>query len=97
VAGAQVQSQKAVIALVLGIVSCICCSIAAPFAIWQGRAAMAEIDASGGAQSGRGLAQAGFILGIIGCVLLALGILYFVVVVLILGSAATHGITNTTP
>jgi hypothetical protein len=28
-----------------------------------------EIDASGGAQSGRGMAQAGFIMGIIGTVL----------------------------
>jgi hypothetical protein len=42
--------------------------------MWLGRKSMREIDASGGRLSGRGMAQAGYILGIIGTVLLALGL-----------------------
>lgn len=83
----QPTNQKATIALILGILSVVCCPISGPFAIFVGRSAMSEIDASGGTQGGRGLGQAGFILGIIGCVFLLLGILYFLVVVLIMGAA----------
>lgn len=89
------QNQKSVIALVLGILSCVCCPITGPIAFFIGRQAMAEIDASGGTQSGRGLAQAGFILGIIGTAFLVLALLYWIVVILIFGSALTH--VNTTP
>ena len=85
------QNQKAVISLILGILGVICffCPVLGPVALFLGRSAMAEIDASGGTQGGRGLAQAGFILGIIGCVLLALGVLYWIVVILIIGSHLT--------
>lgn len=89
------QNQKSVIALVLGILSCVCCPITGPIAFFIGRQAMAEIDASGGTQGGRGLAQAGFILGIIGTAFLVLALLYWIVVILIFGSALTH--VNTTP
>jgi hypothetical protein len=89
VVGAVPQSQKSVIALILGILSCVCCPIVGPVAFFIGRQAMAEIDASGGTLSGRGLAQAGFILGIIGCVFLVLLILYWVVFIMILGAAIT--------
>ena len=44
----------------------------APFALVIGRGAVKEIDASGGSLGGRGMAQAGYILGIIGTVILAL-------------------------
>ena len=64
--------RQAMTAMVLGIVGLLCCSPAAPFAIWLGHKAMREIDASGGQLSGRGQAQAGFILGIIGTVLLVI-------------------------
>jgi hypothetical protein len=39
---------------------------------------MREIDASGGRVGGRGQAQAGFILGIIGTALWVLGLLFYV-------------------
>lgn len=64
--------RQAMTAMILGIVGLLCFSPAAPFAIWLGHKAMREIDASGGQLSGRGQAQAGFIMGIIGSVLLVL-------------------------
>lgn len=66
--------------MVLGIVGvggglmCYLPLLVAPFALFIGRKAKKEIDASGGMYSGRGEAQAGFILGIIGTVLLALAL-----------------------
>ena len=69
---------KAMTALILGIVGIVCCSILAPFAWSIGKKAVNEIDASGGRYGGRGQAQAGYILGIVGTVLLILGILFFV-------------------
>lgn len=70
---------QAVTALVLGILGLVCCGLASPFAIWLGRKAMNEIDASGGQLGGRGQAQAGFIMGIIGTALWALGLLFYAV------------------
>ena len=67
-------------AMVLGIVGLVACGLASPFALWLGRKSQREIDASGGQVSGRGQAQAGFIMGLIGTALLAL-----VVVLLLTG------------
>jgi hypothetical protein len=74
-------------ALVLGIVGLLCCSIVAPFAWTIGKKAVREIDANPERYDGRGAAQAGYILGIIGTVLLVIGL---VVVVL---SIAVGGFT----
>ena len=71
----------------LGILGILVCQVLAPFAMVMGRRAVKEIDASNGTIGGRGSAQAGYILGIIGTVLLALGVL--VVVVAIIAAAAT--------
>lgn len=70
---------QAVTAMVLGILGLVCCGVASPFAIWTGRKAMNDIDASGGRVGGRGQAQAGFIMGIIGTVLWVLAVLFYVV------------------
>jgi len=60
------QNKKALWAMILGIVSVLCCGIFAGIpAIILGNQAKGEIAASGGAQTGAGMAQAGFILGII--------------------------------
>ena len=72
-AGAPPNHPRATLALVLGVVG-VFCGIAAPFALFIGRKAVTDIDASGGQMGGRGLAQAGFILGIIGTVLLVIGL-----------------------
>jgi hypothetical protein len=66
---------KAMISLILGIVSLpfgLCCSIfglVGIAAIILGNSAKKEIAASGGAETGEGMAKAGLILGIIGTVL----------------------------
>lgn len=76
-------------AMVLGIIGlaggffCGLPIVLSPFALFVGLAAKKRIDASAGALTGRGNAQAGFILGIIGTVLLVLSILAIVVVIII--------------
>jgi hypothetical protein len=84
---AQQNHPKAVTSLVLGIVGVVCCSIAAPFAWSIGKKTVNEIDASGGQMGGRGQAQAGYILGIIGTVLLAISLVFFII------AALTGGLT----
>lgn len=85
----QPKHPQSVTAMVLGIVGvggglmCYLPLFVAPFAWFYGRKAMKEIDASGGAYGGRGEAKAGFILGIIGTVLLALA-LAFVTLMIVL-------------
>jgi hypothetical protein len=69
-------SQKAIWALVTGILG-LCCGIFGIVAIILGVVAKNEIDASQGALTGRGLAQAGFIIGIVTVVLSAVSILAF--------------------
>ena len=83
---------KAIWSLVLGIVGLVglvCCGFLAGIpAIILGNMAKKEIDAGQG--TGRGMAQAGFILGVIAVVLGILGlILWAVGVVDISGSAST--------
>lgn len=71
-------STTAIWSLVLGIVGILCCGLFAGIpAIILGKKAQNDIDASGGAQAGRGMATAGFILGIISCVLSVIGIILF--------------------
>ncbi|MCB0924143.1 MAG: DUF4190 domain-containing protein [Mycobacterium sp.] len=70
---------QATTALVLGILGLVCCGLAAPFALFIGRKSMQEIDASGGQYAGRGQAQAGFILGIVGTALWVLAAILWLV------------------
>jgi hypothetical protein len=80
---------NAVTALVLGILGLVMCGpFAAVPAIIVGRNATREIDASQGRLDGRGMAQAGFVLGIVGTVVSALALL-FVIVVFVLGALVT--------
>jgi hypothetical protein len=64
--------------MILGIAAFVTCGLSAPFAVWLARKASNEIRASNGTQGGEGMAQAGLILGIIGLVIMALGVLWFV-------------------
>ncbi|HSE70500.1 MAG TPA: DUF4190 domain-containing protein [Nocardioidaceae bacterium] len=79
---------KATTVLVLGILGIVVCGVIAPFAWVMGRQTLAEIDGSHGRLGGRGAANAGYILGIIGTVLLGLSILMLVVVFGIMGMAS---------
>jgi hypothetical protein len=80
-APAQESSTKAVVALILGIVSFVFCG---PFtsipAFFVGRSAVKEIDASQGRIGGRGMATAGWILGLINMILVVLAIALFAVI-----------------
>ena len=84
-------NQKAIWSLVLGILGLVCCGFIAGIpALILGNSAKKEIAASGGAETGAGMAQAGFVLGIIA---IALG-----VVTLILFAVGTISMpTSTSP
>ncbi len=86
--GPPANHKNAVLALILGIVSLIFCSLCGPFAWVIGKRAVDEIDASGGRIGGRGLAQAGYICGIVGTAFLAISI---VVIIIVFGVAANSG------
>jgi hypothetical protein len=67
-------SSRATTALVLGILGLVCCGLLGIPAAIIGKQEMASIDQGLAPVEGRGLAQAGFILGIVSLVLWALGI-----------------------
>ncbi len=73
-------NQKATWALVLGIIGLVCCPFgilaAIPAAI-VGNLGRKEIEASDGMQTGRGMATAGLILGVIGILLAVIGFVFF--------------------
>src|SRR3954451_3657750 len=69
---------KATTSLVLGILGIVICNVVAPFAWKIGRDTVREIDASQGRLGGRGSAQAGYVLGVIGTAILAVGVLFAV-------------------
>jgi hypothetical protein len=69
---------KATTALILGILGIVVCGFIAPFAWRIGKRTVDEIDASQGHLGGRGSAQAGYVLGLIGTALLGLGLLVLV-------------------
>jgi len=66
------QNTPGITALVTGIIGLLCCGILSIIAIWQGRKGMALADS--GQATNRGVAQAGFILGILGLLLWVVGI-----------------------
>ena len=79
----------AVLALVLGIVGIVFCPIAAPFAWFIGRGAEQTIATDPNRYSGKEMATAGKIVGIIGSILLTLYVIAIVVVVIV--AIATSG------
>ncbi len=92
-AAAPKANQKAIWALVLGILSLVCCSVVTGIpALILGQMAKKEIDGSGGAQTGRGMATAGVILGIISIVFL---VIYLIL--LAMGAATFEFDTSTSP
>jgi hypothetical protein len=85
---------KATMSLVLGILGLVLCQVVAPFAWVTGKRTVQEIDAARGMLGGRSQAQAGYILGIVGTVLLGLALLLMVFYVVLAiavfgGSVAT--------
>lgn len=83
-------NQKAIWSLVLGILGLVCCGFFAGIpALILGNMAKKEIAASGGAETGAGMAQAGFVLGIIAIVLGVLGLVLFLAGVISTPSGST--------
>lgn len=73
-------NSKATVSLVLGIVGLVLCGIFTGIpAIILGKSAQREIDASNGQQTGRGMATAGFITGLIATILSVLGIIFYAI------------------
>lgn len=71
-------NQKALWSLILGILGLVCCGIFTGVpALILGNMAKKEIAASGGAETGDGMAKAGVILGIVSIVLSILGLILF--------------------
>jgi hypothetical protein len=90
------QAQTAMILGLVGLIGTFLCGITiflCPFAWGMGAKAKREIDASGGAYSGRDQAQVGYVTGIIGTVLLVLGL---IVVVFVIGVALVSAPTSST-
>lgn len=83
-------NQKAVWAMVLGILGLVCCGFLAGIpAVILGNVAKKEIAASNGAQTGAGMAQAGFVLGIIAIALGLLGIVLLATGLIAMPSTST--------
>jgi uncharacterized membrane protein YjgN (DUF898 family) len=88
---------QATTVLVLGILGLVLCGLIAPFAWAMGNRVLAEIDASRGMIGGRGSANAGRIMGIIGTALIILGVVLVVGMFTVFGltAAGIFGATNT--
>ena len=78
----------------LGILGVVLCQVLGPFAWVIGKRTLGEIDASHGRLGGRGQAQAGYVLGIVGTVLLVLSVLailiYVAFIAIVLGGSLAY-------
>ncbi|MFC4123633.1 DUF4190 domain-containing protein [Nocardia rhizosphaerae] len=76
--------------LILGILGLAFCGVCAPFAWLKGRSVLAEIDAAQGLIGGRSSVYAGYVLGIVGTVVLGASLLIGVggLVLLMIAGAA---------
>ena len=70
------------------------CQVISPFAWAMGNRVVREIDASNGQVGGRGTANAGRICGIVGTFLLAAGVVFAVVIVIIALAGVSTSSTN---
>lgn len=87
----EIKSQ-AIASLVVAIVSFFCCGIVlAPFAIYRGNKAKALIDQTGVGKEHRGIAQAGFIVGIVSLILNVIGLILYVVLAVVGAAARQQG------
>lgn len=77
---------SAVTAMVLGILGITVCGVLAPFAWNVGKKSVDNIRNNPGQYSGEGMAQAGYILGIIGTVLLGLALIFLLIWVVAMGA-----------
>lgn len=79
---------QATLILILGILGLVACQVLSPFAWIMGNRVVKEIDASQGQLGGRSTANAGRICGMVGSILLALGILFALLMIVLFLVAA---------
>lgn len=81
------QPHRGPVILVLGILGFLVCQIFAPIAWVMGRADLREMDAGRMDPTGKGLTQAGMILGIIGTLLIVVSVVVGICVLLFMALA----------
>ncbi|WP_067569001.1 DUF4190 domain-containing protein [Nocardia acidivorans] len=80
--GAPTEHENATAVLLLGALSVFCCGALGPIAWALGRRALNDIEASGGAYGGRVQVMVGYVLGIIGTILMVIfGILFLLLAI----------------
>jgi mannitol-specific phosphotransferase system IIBC component len=84
--GQPMKPHRGAAVLVLGIIGILICFICAIIAWVMGASDLKEMDQGIMDPEGRGLTQAGWILGIIGCSLAALGILFAIIWLVFMGT-----------
>ncbi|TQM29135.1 DUF4190 domain-containing protein [Nocardia bhagyanarayanae] len=80
--GATVEHPNATAVLFLGAASIFCCGALGPVAWALGKRALDQIEDSGGALGGRAQVLVGYVLGVIGTVLMVLMAILFLLIVL---------------
>jgi hypothetical protein len=89
-------SSKAVIALVLGILSILCFGFLAGIpAIFVGKSELKDIDEGRSLESNRTLAKVGYILGIVGTVLSCIGALIYAGIIAMAIMSGAHNTPST--
>ncbi|MEZ5245547.1 MAG: DUF2510 domain-containing protein [Acidimicrobiales bacterium] len=74
------------IALALSILGLILCGVLAPIGMVMGRTELQRIDGGGGDANARGMAQAAWIIGLIGTIILVIGVLVLLLFLAVLTS-----------
>ncbi|RDI66100.1 DUF4190 domain-containing protein [Nocardia pseudobrasiliensis] len=80
--GQPVEHPHATTVLLLGALSVFCCGALGPVAWAMGKRALDQIEYSGGAYGGRAQVMVGYILGIIGTILMVLVAILFLLVLI---------------
>ncbi|MGN2641984.1 DUF4190 domain-containing protein [Nocardia takedensis] len=80
--GQPIEHPNATAVLFLGALSVLCCGILGPVAWALGRRALDQIEESGGAYGGRAQVLVGYVLGVVGTVLMIVMAILFVLIVL---------------
>lgn len=91
--GTYPEASQATTVLILGILGLVLCGVLAPFAWSMGNKELAAIDAGRRPPNDRGTANAGRILGIIGTILLAIGLAFVVLYIVVIAIAVSTSTT----
>jgi len=84
-----VDKSNAGLALGLSIAGLMACQVICPVGMMMGRNELQRIDSGEGDPGARGLAQAAWIVGLIGTILLAIGIVIIILVIIAIAASGT--------